>query len=157
MIQSLPSGHIGDVKGARSAILEQVWFFKRGGDDIDIIQIGMACITANHPILTDDGWILASQAAANGLGKLPDREYSQLCGLQLATGGNILINISASQDLPPVYTEAATMGYCFLSPSEPLHGNSPTYAIQWTGPRDTYMAQTRPSYSQVTHSTTREY
>jgi len=150
VIQSLPSGNIGDVKGARSAILEQVWFFRKGGDDIDIIQIGMACITANHPILTDDGSILASQAAAKGLGKLPDREYSQLCGLQLATGGNILINISTSQDLPPVYTEAATMGYCFLSPSDPLNGNFPTYALQWTGPRDDYMAQTRPSYSQVT-------
>ena len=110
----------------------------------------MTCITANHPILTDDGWILASQAAAKGHGTLADREYSQLCGLQLATGGNILINISTSQDLPPVYIEAATMGYCFLSPSDPLDGNFPTYALHWTGPRDDYMAQTRSSYSQVT-------
>jgi len=44
VIQSLPSENIGDVKGAQSAILEQVWFFKGGGDDIDIIQIGMTCI-----------------------------------------------------------------------------------------------------------------
>jgi len=138
------------LKGAQSTILEQVWFFKGGGEDIDMIWIGMACIIANHPIRTDDGWILASQAAPKGHGKLPDREYSQLCGLQLIAGGNILINISTSQDLPPVYTEAATLGYCFLSPSDPLNGNYPTYAVQWTGPRDDYMARTKPSYSQVT-------
>jgi len=150
VIQSLPSGNIGDVSGAQSATLEKVWIFKGGGDGIDIVQIGMAYLTANHPILTVDGWILASQAAAKGHGKLPDREFSQLCGLQLATGGNILINISTSQDLPPVYTEAATMGYCFSSPSDPLNGNFPTYALQGTGPRDDYVAQTKPSYSQVT-------
>ena len=138
------------MKGAQSATLEQVWYFRRGGDDIDVIQFGMACITANHPIITDDGWILASQAAANGLGILPDREQSQLCSLQLSTGGNILINTSTSQDQPPVYTEAATMGYCFLSSSDPLNGNSPTYALQCTGPRDDCMAQARPSYAQVT-------
>jgi len=150
VIQSLPSGNIGDVKGARLAVLEQVWHFKRGLDDSDIIQIGMAGITANHPILIDKEWILASQAAAKGLGKFPDRECSQLCGLQLVTGGNILLNISTSQDMPPVYTEAATMGYCFLSPSDPLNGNSPTYDLQWTGPHNDYRAQTRPSYSRVT-------
>jgi len=151
VIQSLPSGNIGDVSGAQSATLERVWIFEEGGDDIDIVQIGRAYLAANHPILTVDGWILASQAAAKGHGKLPsDRKYSQLCGLQLATGGNILINISTSQDLSSVYTEAATMGYCFLSPSDPLNGNFPTYASQGTGPRDGYVAQTKPSYSQVT-------
>ena len=115
-----------------------------------MIRIGMACITANHPIRTDDGWILASQAAPKDHGQLPDREYSQLCGLQLVTGGNILINISASQDQVPVYIEAATMGYCFLPPSDPLNGSFPTYALQWTGPRDDCMNPTKPSYSQVT-------
>jgi len=146
VIQSLPSGNIGDVSGAQSAILERVWIFEGGGDDIDIVQIGKAYLTANHPILTVDGWILASQAAAKGHGKLPsDREYPQLFSLQLATGGNILINISTTQDLLSVYTEAATMGYRFLSPSDSLNG-----ALQGTGPRDGSVAQTKPSYSQVT-------
>jgi len=150
VIQSLPSGNIGELKGAQSAILEQVWFFKEGGEDIDMIRIGMACITANHPVLTDDGWILASQAAPKGHGQLLDREYFQLCGLQLATGGNILINISISQDLAPVYIEVATMGYCFSPPSEPLNGSFPIYALQRTGPRDDCKTPTKPSYSQVT-------
>ena len=77
--------------------------------------------------------MLASQAADKGHGKLPyDREYSQLCSLQLATGGNILINISTSPDLPSVHTETATMGYRFLPPSDPLNRNFPTYSLQGT-------------------------
>ena len=51
-IQSLPSGNIGDVSGAQSATLEKVWIFEEEGDEIDIVQIGKAYITANHPILT---------------------------------------------------------------------------------------------------------
>ena len=53
---SLPSGNIGDVSGAQSATLEKVWIFEEEGDEIDIVQIGKAYITANHPILTVDGW-----------------------------------------------------------------------------------------------------
>jgi len=75
VIQSLPSGNIGDVSGAQSATLEKVWIFEEEGDEIDIVQIGKAYITANHPILTVDGWMLAGQAAAKGHGKfLSDRE-----------------------------------------------------------------------------------
>jgi len=151
VIQSLPSGNTGDVHGAQLATLERVWIFEGGGDDIDIVQIGKAYFTAHHPILTADGWILASQAAAKGYGKFPsDREYSHLFSLQLTTGGNILINTSTSQDLSSVYIEAATMGYRFSSSSDPLHGNSPTYAPQATGLRDGSVAPTKPSYSQVT-------
>jgi len=150
VIQSLPSGNIGDVRGAQSTTLEKVWKFEGGGDEIDIVQIGIAYISADHPIRTVDGWMLASQAAAKCHGKLPsDREYSQLCSLQLATGGNILTNTSIPSDLPSVHTEAATMGYRFLPPSNPLHRNFPIYALQGTGLRDGSVAQTKPSYSQV--------
>ena len=150
VIQSLPSGNIGDVRGAQSTTLEKVWKFEGGGDEIDIVQIGKAYITANHPILTVDGWMLAGQAAAKGHGKfLSDREYSKLYSLQLATGGNIIINTSTSPDLPSVHTETATMGYRFLPPSNPLNRNFPTYSLQGTGLRDGLVAQTKPSYSQV--------
>jgi len=135
VIKSLPYGNAEDVSGAQSATLERVWLFEEGGDDIDMVQIGKAYLTADHPILTVDGWLLASQAAAKGYGQLPsERKFSQLCGLQLATGGNILINTSTTQDLASVYIEAATLGYCFLSSPEPLNGNFPTYAVQKTGP-----------------------
>ena len=150
VIQSLPFGNIGDMSGAQSATLERVWNFEGWGDETDIVQIGKAYITANHPILTVDGWMLASQAADKGHGKLPsDREYSQLCSLQLATGGNILINTSTSPELPSVYTEAATMGCRFSPPSNSLNRNFPIYASQGTGPRDGSAAQSKPSYSQV--------
>jgi len=150
VIQSLPSGNIGDVRGAQSATLEKVWEFEGGGDEIDIVQIGKAYITANHPILTVDGWMLASQAAAKGHGQfLSDREYAKLYSLQLVTGGNILINTYTSPGLPSVHTEAATMGYRFLPPSNPLNRNFPTYSLQGTGLRDGLVAQTKPSYSQV--------
>jgi len=151
VIKSLPSGNVEDVSGAQSATLERVWLFEEGGDDIDMVQIGKAYLTADHPILTVDGWLLASQAAAKGYGQLPsERKFSQLCGLQLATGGNILINTSTTQDLASVYIEAATLGYRFLSSPEPLNGNFPTYAVQKTGPRYGSADQTKPSYSQVT-------
>ena len=146
--------------------------YKEEGDEIDIVQIGKAYITANHPILTVDGWMLAGQAAdckdgmvriltvdgwmlagqaaAKGHGKfLSDREYSKLYSLQLATGGNIIINTSTSPDLPSVHTETATMGYRFLPPSNPLNRNFPTYSLQGTGLRDGLVAQTKPSHSQV--------
>ena len=150
VIQSLPSGNVGDVRRAQLATLQRVWFFEEEEDDI-IIQIGKAYLIANHPILTAEGWLLASQAAAKGYGQLPsDREFSQLCGLQLATGGNVLINTSTTQDLASVYIEAATLGYSFLSSPEPLIGNFPTYAVQKTGHRYGSADQSKPSYSQVT-------
>jgi len=150
VIQSLPYGNVGDVRRAQLATLEKVWFFEEEGDDI-IVQIGKAHLTANHPIHTAEGWLLASQAAARGYGLLSSvREFSQLCGLQLATGGNILINTSTTHDLASVYIEAATLGYSFLSSPEPLNGNFPTYAVQMTGPRHGSAGPTKPSYSQVT-------
>ena len=66
MIQTLPSGNIGDVRGAQSATLEKVWMFDGGEDEMDIVQVGKTYITAIHPILIGEGWMLASQAAVNG-------------------------------------------------------------------------------------------
>jgi len=94
--------------------------------------------------------VVASQAAARGYGKLlSDREYPNLCSLQLRNGGNIIINTSTSPELPPAHTEATTMGHRFLPPSNLLNRNFPTYSLQETGLRDGSGAQTRPSYSQV--------
>jgi len=149
VLQSLPSGRVEDVKGAKSAKLERVWYFQEGGGDM--VQIGNAYLTADHPILTDQGWLLASQAAAKGYGQPPsERELPPLCGLQLTTGGNILINTSTTQDLASVFIEVATLGYRFLSSPDPLNGTIPTYAVQQTDPRHGPVDQTKPSYSQVT-------
>ena len=136
VMQTLPSGNIGELRGAQTAILEHVLFFKDGGEDSDMIRIGMACIAANHPIRTDDGWTLASQAAPQDHGQLPDREFSQLCCLKLHFGGNVLIKTSAPQDQVPTFIEAATMGYHFSPPSGPHTGSPPTYNFRRTGPRD---------------------
>jgi len=109
VIQSLSSGNVEALIGAKLATLERVWYFEEGGDDM--VQIGNAYLTADHPILTDKGWLLASQAAAKGSGQPPSvREFSPLCGLQLTTGGNILINTSTTQDLASVFIEVATLG-----------------------------------------------
>ena len=156
-IQFLPSGCLDDVCGAQLATIEKVWMLERGGNEVDIVQFGEAYITANHPILTSDGWMMASQAAAKGHGTaLSDNVYSKLYSLQLVTGGNIIINTSTSTDLPPTHTETATMGYRFLPPSNPLNINFPTPSQQKTGPRDGLAAQAKPSYSQVTQLRLRE-
>ena len=89
---------------------------------------------------------MASQAAARGHGQvLSDRVYSKLYSLQLVTGGNIIINTSTSPDLPSTQIEAATMGYRFLPPSNPLNRNFPTYSLQGTGLRDGMAAQPGPT------------
>jgi len=142
VIQSLPSGNIGDVRRAQLATLEKVWYFETEGDDF-MVQIGKAHLTANHPILTPEGWLPASQAAAQGYGLLSSaKEFSHLCGLQLSTGGNILINTPTTHDLASVYIEAATQGYSSLS--------SPTYTVPRTGPRHGSAGPTKPSYAQAT-------
>jgi len=63
VVQSLPSGNIGDLSGATSTTIETVWAFARPVGGIDIVQIGKAYITANHHIQTVDGWMTARQAA----------------------------------------------------------------------------------------------
>jgi len=150
-IQFLPSRCLDDVCGAQLATIERVWMFERGDNDVDIVQFGEAYITANHPIHTADGWMMASQAVARGHGTvLSDNVYSKFYNLQLVTGGNIIINTSTSTDLPFTHTESATMGYRFLPPSNLLNRNFPTYPQQETTPRDRLAAQAKPSYSQVT-------
>jgi len=54
-IQFLPSGCPDDVHGAQLATIEKVWRLERGGNEVGIVQVGEAYITANHPILTADG------------------------------------------------------------------------------------------------------
>jgi len=150
-IQSLPSDGLGDVSGAQLTTIERVWKFERVGKEVDIVQFGEVYILANHPIHTADGWMMASQAAAKGHGKAcSDKGYSKFYSLQLVTGGNIIINTSTSTDLPPTHTEAATMGYRFVPPSNLLNINFPTYFLQGTGLRDGLAAKAKPSYSQVT-------
>ena len=142
VVQSLPSGNIGDVRRAQLATLERLRYFRTEGDD-SMVQIGKAHLTANHPIFTPKGWLPASQAAAQGYGLLSSaKKSSHLCDLQLSTGGNILINTPTTHDLASTYIEAATQGYSSLS--------SPTYTVPRTCPRYGPIALTKPSYAQAT-------
>jgi len=130
VVQSLPSGNIGDLGGAKLTTLQKLWAFASPVDGTDIVQIGKAYITANHPIQTVDGWMTASQAADRGHGKvLSDRVHSKFHSLQLVTGGNIIINTSASPDLPSTQIKAATMGYRFVPANLP-NKNFPTYSLR---------------------------
>jgi len=117
VVQSLPSGNIGDLSGATSTTIETVWAFVRPVSGIDIVQIGQTYITANHHIQTVDDGMTARQAADRGHGTFPsDHVYLKFYSLRLVAGGNIIINTSASPDQAPTQIEAATMGYRF-SPS----------------------------------------
>jgi len=44
VVQSLPSGNIEDLSGAKSTTIERVWAFARREDETDIVQIGKAYI-----------------------------------------------------------------------------------------------------------------
>ena len=150
VVQSLPSGNIGDLSGAKSTTIERVCQF-RSRDGTDIVQIGKAFIIADHLIQTVDGWMTAHQAADTGHGTiLSDRMHSSFYSLHLVAGGNIIINTSASPDQPPTQIEAATMGNRFVPSANLPNKNSPTCFLQEAGLRDGLAAQAKPSYSQVT-------
>ena len=150
VVQSLPSGNIGDLSGATSTTIETVWAFARPVGGIDIVQIGKAYITANHHIQTVDGWMTARQAADRGHGTfLSDHVYSKFYSLRLVAGGNIIINTSASPDQAYTQIEAATMGYRFAPSANSPNKNFPTYSLQEAGPREGWAAQAKPSYCHV--------
>jgi len=120
-------------------------------DGTNIVQIGKAYITANHPIQTVDGWMTAGQAADRGHGKvLSDRVHSKFYSLHLVAGGNIIINTSASPDQPPTQIEAATMGYRFVPSAKLPNKKFSTYSLWEAGLRDGLAAQAKPSYCHVT-------
>jgi len=135
------------VSWAQSATIEKVWTFGRRRDEIDIVQLGKAYITAHHPIHTVDGWMMASQAAAKGQGQvLSGRVYPKLYSLQLVTGGNIIIDTSTSPDLPSTHIEAATMGY---HPTSSTETSPPTLCRRSALETAWRPSQAQPSYSQV--------
>jgi len=130
VVQSLPSGNIEDLWGARVTTIETLYPFARPAGGIDLVQMGQAYITAHHHILTDDGWMTARQAADRGHGTLlTDHIYPKFCSLRLMGGGNIIINTSATPDTALTQIEAATMGYHFDPPADPLHKSFPTYPL----------------------------
>jgi len=67
------------------------------------------------------------------------------------TGGNIIINTSATIDLPPTHTEAATEGYCFLPSSNPLHRYFLSYSQHVTS-LGGLGSRAQPSYLQAAQS-----
>jgi len=145
VVQSLPSGNIGDLSGAKSTTIERVWQF-RSRDGTDIVQIGKAFIVADHLIQTVDGWMTARQAADRGHGTVrSDCVHSLLYSLLLVAGGNVLINT----DQPPTQIEAATMGYRFVPSVKLENNNIPSYSLREAGPREGLAAQAKPSYCHV--------
>jgi len=111
--------------------IETLCPFARLAGGIDLVQMGQAYITARHHIQADDGWMTARQAADRGHGTLLiDHIYPKFYSLRHMGGGNIIINTFATPDTTPTQIEAATMGYHFDPPADPLHNSSPTYPLQ---------------------------
>ena len=147
VVQSLPSGRIEDLGGARVTTIETLYSFGRPAGGIDVVQMGKAFITAHHHIQTEDGWMTARQAADRGHGTLlTNHTYLKLYSVRLVGGGNIIIETSVTPDKAPTQIEAA-MGYCFEPSTDPQQQGSLTYPTpQEASLREDRAAQDKPSY-----------
>ena len=111
VVQTIPSGHIDDLAGAKMTVIKTVCTFDGPDEGIDMVQIGEAFITAHHHVRTAEGWITARQATQHGWGRLISNVHlERVYNLLLEGGGNIIINTTSNQEAPSI-TEAATMGY----------------------------------------------
>jgi len=150
VVQSLPSGKIDDLLGARVTTIETLCPFERPVGGIDLVQMGKANITGHHHIQADDGWMTARQAAVRGHGTLmTDHMYPKFFSLRLMGGGNIIINTSATPDKAPTQIEAATTGYRFAPSADPTYKRTPTYPLQEAGPMEGWADQAKTSYCHV--------
>jgi len=92
VVQSLPSGHIEDLGGALVTTIEFICPYQRPTSEVVLVRLGVACIAAHLHIKLEDEWMTALQATQRGHGTLlPEHTYSQLLGLCLHGGGNVLI------------------------------------------------------------------
>jgi len=148
VVQSLPSGKIEDLLGARVTTIETLCSYECPTGRFDLVQMGKAYITAHHHIKTEDGWMTARQAADRGDGSLlTNHAYPKLYSLCLDGGGNIIINTSATPDKAPTQIEAATMGCRFEPSTDPQHKGSLTYPTpQEANPKEDRAVLAQPSY-----------
>ena len=147
VVQSLLSGKIGDLLGARVTTIEARCPYECPTGGLDLVKMGKACITAHHHIKTEDGWMTARRAADRGQGTpLTHHAYPKLFSLCPNGGGNIIINTSATLDKALTLTEAATMGYRLEPSADPQHDGYITYP-RYEGSSGEHRApQDKPSY-----------
>jgi len=150
-VQSLPSGTIEDLRGAKVTTIETLRSFECPTGGLDLIQMGKAQITAHHHIQTNEGWMTARQAVERGHGTLLSNHTNlHLYGLRLVGGGSVIIDTSVNSDKEPTQIEAATMGYRYVPTTDSHHGVSHTYPTpQEASPIEEQAAQAKPSYCSV--------
>jgi len=120
VIQSLPSGNIEDLGGAKVTTIESICSYQPPTDEVILAKLGMARVAAHLHIKLEDGWMTALQSTQRGTGTLlKPHTYPQLLGLCLHGGGNILINTSTSFNDTPTLTQVATGGYRAYLLAEP--------------------------------------
>jgi len=150
VVQSLPSGHIEDLGGALVTTIESICPYQRPTSEVVLVRLGVACIAAHLHIKLEDEWMTALQATQRGHGTLlPEHTYSQLLGLCLHGGGNVLINTSISADETPTLTGMVTRGYRPDLSSEPKFDRFITYPLHEGREGELRAALAKPSYCDV--------
>jgi len=147
VVQSLPSGKIENLLGARVTTIETLCPFEGLTDRVDLIQMGKAYIVAHNHIKTEDGWMTARQAADRGFGTLlTNQTHSQLYSLRLMGGGSVIIDTSETTDKAPTQIETATMGYRLEPSANPCHDGFIIYPLQEVSSWEYRAALDKPSY-----------
>jgi hypothetical protein len=84
VFQSLPSGNIEDLGGAKMTTIQTICPYQRPEGEVILAKLAMACVTAHLHIKLEDGWMTALQATQRGNGTLLKlHTYPQLLGLCL--------------------------------------------------------------------------
>jgi hypothetical protein len=150
VVQALPSGYIEDLGGALVTTIESISPCRCQTGEIAPVRLGMACVAAHLHIKLQDEWMTALQATQRGHGTLlQEHTYSQLLGLCLHGGGNVLINTSTSVDETPTLTGVATRGYRPDLSSEPKSDRFITYPLHEGRAGELRAALAKPSYCDV--------
>ena len=111
VIQSLPSGNIEDLGGAKVTTIESICPYQPPTGEVILAKLGMARVATHLHIKLEDGWMTALQATQRGNGTLLKlHTYPQLLGLCLHGGGNVLINTSTSFNETPTLTQVGNEG-----------------------------------------------
>ena len=147
VVQSLPSGYIEDLGGARVTTIESICPYQRPTGEVVLVKMGMACVAAHLHIKLEDEWMTALQATQRGHGTLlKEHTCPQLLGLCLHGGGNVLINTSTSIDTTPTLIAVATRGYRPDLSSEPKLDRFITYPLHEGREGELRAALVKPSY-----------
>jgi len=94
VVQSLPSGDTNNLTDATTTAIKTVCTFDCPASGIDMIQLGLANITAHHHIQTPEGWMTARQATKWVTGHFWPSNYMREFSTYVWSEGEILSSTS---------------------------------------------------------------